>query len=357
MEVTWAGGDLGLRWPWVVVGLSVLVVTLLVLWLRAWRRPSGADPAWVAHVDRVRRLPRFTALVRQRMVFGALASTAVLIALAGTILLAGRLEEQRSYQEDLSTRDVILCLDASGSMAEYNVDVLQEMQRVVSGLDGERVGMAIWSKATITIFPLTDDYDYARERLAEAEAAFEGIQGLFTDDEDLQRYFDYVAGTQRVDGGGDIVSQIGDGLASCVQRFGDLESDRGRAIILASDNEPYGQGVFTLSEAADYAVANEVVVHGIGTEGFERREEDLVEFEAAVTRTGGLFGHLDEDSSAQQLVARINELEEAKVEEPPVTHTFDRPLAGVLLTSVGMVVLVGVWLGQWRASRAARGHR
>ncbi|QYJ04051.1 hypothetical protein KUV85_17275 [Nocardioides panacisoli] len=356
MEVTWIGGELGLRWPWLVVALSLLVVALLVLWLRPWRRRAATDPAWVAHAERLRSLPRFRDLVRQRATFGALASVAVLIAIAGTIILGGRVEQQRALDEDVNARDVILCLDASGSMAEYNVEVLQEMQRVVSGLDGERVGLAIWSKATITIFPLTDDYDYAQERLAEAEEAFQGIQGLFTDDADLDRYFEYVAGTQRLDGGADIVSQIGDGLASCVQRFGDLESERGRAIILASDNEPYGQGVFTLEEASQYAVQNQVVVHGIGTEGFEKRAADLTDFEAAVTRTGGLFGHIDDESSAANMVAQINELEAARVDEPPVVQTFDRPLLGIIVTSVGMVLLVGVWVAQWRAGRAARGR-
>lgn len=357
MELTWIDGGLALRWPWLVAALALVVVALLGAWVRTWRRRTPSDAAYVAHADRLSTLPRFQRLVRQRVRFGALASIALLITLAGAIILAGRVEQQRTLEQDHHARDVMLCLDASGSMAEYNTDVLREMREVVDGLDGERVGLAIWSKATITIFPLTDDYQFAQQRLDEAIEAFSGIEGIFTSDGEMEGYLDYIAGTQRLDGSASVVSQIGDGLASCVQRFGDLDTARGRAIILASDNEPYGRGIFTLSEAADLASENDVVVHGIGTEGFVDRRQDLAAFEQAVTGTGGIFGHIDAQSSAADLVTQINTLEAAKVDEPPVMQTFDRPLFGTVVTGVGLALLAIVLLVQRRVTRAGRGSR
>lgn len=354
MEVTWLEGDTALRWPWLVVALAVLVVGLLVWWVRSWRRRTPAGAGYVAHAQRLSALPRYRTLVRRRMTFGALASVAALLAVAGSIILGGRLEQATTLDRDLHARDVMLCLDASGSMAEYNVDVLQEMQDIVSRLDGERVGLAIWSKATITVFPLTDDYEFAQTKLAEAESAFTGLDGYFTSDDDYYEYLQFVAGTMRLDGNATIVSQIGDGLASCVQRFGDLAEERGRAVILASDNEPYGEGVFTLDEASDYALQHDVVVHGIATDGLEDRRTELDEFEDAVTRTGGLYGNVDNGSSAEELVAQINELEATKLEQPPVVQTLDRPRTGTIVTGIGLGLLAVVWLAQGAVALAAR---
>lgn len=346
MDLTWGAGDTALRWPWLVVALSVAVIGLLALWLRRWRQRRPADATYVAHAERLASLPRFRALVRTRVTFGALASAAALLAIAGAIILGGRIEQTQTMDRDSNARDIMLCLDASGSMAEYNVDVLREMQQIVAQLEGERIGLAIWSKATITIFPLTDDYDFAQEQLEVAEQAFDGVGGWLTDDDDRDEYFDFIAGTQRLDGNETVVSQIGDGLASCVQRFPDLDDERGRAVILASDNEPYGEGVFTLQEASGYAIEHRVVVHGIGTEGYENDDEELEEFEEEVDRTGGIFGEIDNGESADEIVAEINELEAAKLDEPPVVQTLDRPLVGTVVAGIGLGLLVLVWLGQ-----------
>lgn len=346
MAAEWTGGDLSLRWPWLVVALSAVTVVLLVVWFRTWRRRTPSDAAYVAHADRLRSLPRYRSLVRGRVVLGVLTSLATLVALVGAVILSGRVEETQTKKQDENARDIMLCLDASGSMAPYNVDVLEEMQDIVKGLEGERIGLAIWSKATITVFPLTDDYDYALEKLEEAEGAFEAIEDYpYVEEEDVEKYFDFVAGTQRLDGNATVASQIGDGLASCVQRFGDLDEKRGRAVILASDNEPIGKGVFTLEDSADYAIEHKVVVHGIGTEGFED-DDELDDFDDAVVKTGGIFGEVDSGDSADHIVAEINELEAAKLQKPPLVQTLDRPRLGTIIAGIGVGMLLLLWLWQ-----------
>jgi hypothetical protein len=44
VELNWTGGETELRWPWLVVVLSLLVVGLLLAWARSWwrRTPRGA---------------------------------------------------------------------------------------------------------------------------------------------------------------------------------------------------------------------------------------------------------------------------------------------------------------------------
>lgn len=333
----WQSDEVSLRWPWLVVALAVLVVALLVWWALARRGRPPADAAYVAHATRLRSLPRYRALVQQRRVLGVLLSIAALITVAGTIVLAGRVQERQTLDQSDRTRDIMLCLDASGSMAEVDADVLREFRAIVDGLQGERIGLTIWSGVAITIFPLTDDYDYVVEQLGEAEKAFA------SGDVYSEEYALYTAGTV-IDW--DVQSQMGDGLASCVQRFDRREEDRSRAVVLASDNEPLGSGIYTVDEAAALAAGEKVVVHGIAAPMTAERPAALRQFEQATATTGGIFALLGDDGSTGAVVDSIGALEATRIDRPPLAQVLDRPTAGTLLTGFGLIALVVVWIAE-----------
>lgn len=335
MGVTWAATGAELRWPWLVVALSVLVLAVLLLSLRSWRRNPRAGVGYVAHADRLRALPRFEELVRRRMILGGCLTLAALVACAGAIVLAGRVQERQTLAQQDSSRDIMLCLDSSGSMAEVDAAVLREFRRIVDGLRGERIGLTIFSGVAITVFPLTDDYLFVQQRLTEAEEAF-GAGGVYSD-----AYALFTAGTV-VDW--DVQSQMGDGLASCVQRFDRRDQDRSRAMVLASDNEPVGEGVFSVPEAAAYAADNQVVVHGIAAPLTSDRPDAAREFEAATAATGGTFAVLGEDGSTAAVVEAIADLEATPTDRPPLVQVLDRPLLGTVLAGVGVGGLLLVWL-------------
>lgn len=342
----WQSEDVSLRWPWLVIASAVVIVVLLLWW--AWGRGGRppADAAYVAHATRLRSLPRYQALVQQRRVFGILVSIAALVTAAGAIVLAGRVQERQTLAQDDRTRDIMLCLDASGSMAEVDADVLREFRTIVDGLQGERIGLTIWSGVAITIFPLTDDYDYVVDQLKQAEAAF-ATGDVYSDD-----YAVYTGGTV-IDW--DIQSQMGDGLASCVQRFDRRDEERSRAIVLASDNEPLGEGIFTVEEAASFAAEEDVVVHGIAAPLTAERPRAEQQFEDAMTTTGGSFALLGEDGSASAVVEAIGQLEATKLDRPPLAQILDRPRAGTLLAGAGLIGLLLVWLTE--AVVSFRGRR
>lgn len=343
--MTWNSGGSEFRWPWMLPVLVLLVVGLLVWWARTRGRPP-AGAAYVAHADRLRSLPRYQALVRRQVILGTCLTLAALLTCAGAIVLSGRVQERQTSLQDDRTRDIMLCLDASGSMAEVDAQVLREFRTIVDGLQGERVGLTIWSGVAITVFPLTDDYDFVVEQLAEAEAAF-GTGGIYSD-----AYAIYTAGTV-VDWS--VQSQLGDGLASCVQRFDRKDEDRSRAIVLASDNEPIGEGIFDLAGAAEFAADEDVVVHGIAAPLTADRPSALRLFDDAVTSTGGTFALLGEDGSAAAVVEAIGDLEATKIDKPPLVQVLDRPALGTTITGIGLGGLVAVWIAE--AVIALRGRR
>ncbi|GAB2969299.1 VWA domain-containing protein [Nocardioides montaniterrae] len=327
--------SLSLHWPWLSIGLAVALIALLVRWTRTrGGRPAG-EAAYVAHAARLRALPRYRALLRRRIALGAAISIAALIACTGAILLAGRHQETRTIDQDESSRDIMLCLDSSGSMITIDSEVLAQFQQIVQGLKGDRVGLTIWSGSAVTVFPLTDDYDFILDQLAQAQDAFSSPDTI------SDTYLRFTSGTI-VDS--HVQSQAGDGLASCVQRFDRSSEHRSRAIVLATDNEPYGKGVFTLPQAGAYAKEHHIVVHGIAAPTTASRPNALDEFQRSVQVTGGTFSLLGADGSVATVVDSIERLEATRIKKPPLLQTIDQPHLGTVITGIGVGLLVVVWL-------------
>lgn len=337
--VVLAGGvvssDRHFHWPWLMIALAALVVAVLVASAFVWRRRTPATAAYVAHAARLRALPRFRALVRRRVAFGAALSVTALVACTGGILLAGRMQVTRTTPQDESSRDIMLCLDSSGSMITIDKDVLDAFQQIVAGLQGDRIGLTIWSGASVTVFPLTDDYAFVQQQLTQAETAFASPDGYSA------AYQQFTEGTVV---NNNISSQAGDGLASCVQRFDHSGGHRSRAIVLATDNEPYGKGVFTLGQAAAYAKQHHVVVHGIAAPTVLARPAAEQEFSHAVRSTGGTFSVLGQDGSVSTIVDAINALEARRIKKPPLVETVDDPHLGTVVAGIGVGLQVLVWL-------------
>lgn len=339
----------GFRWPWLMVALLWLVALVLGVtlarWLLARRRTAPEDAAFAAHTERLRRLPRFTALVRRRTALGAACTLAALVACSGAVLVAGRWSQTRTTAESVANRDIVLCLDASGSMAPIDAEVVAQFREIVAGLEGERIGLTIWNGVAITVFPLTDDYAFAQEQLAVAETAFADAVVLGP------AYEEFVAGTVVEPG---VASQLADGLVSCVQRFDRDDEERSRAIVLASDNEPYGRGVYTFDEATAVAEERGVVVHGVAAPLIADRPYADAEFRRQVERTGGTYSTVGSDGGAEEIVESIDALEASKIERPPVVQVLDQPRTGIVLTAVGVVLLGVVWAVQAAYALAAR---
>lgn len=345
--MNWSTVESGFAQTWLMLLLTTLVVIVVVA-ARVRRPRPPASSTYVAHVARLQALPRYRALIARRQNLAMLATLAALATCLGGIVLAGRLQETRSSDSNARTRDIVLCLDASGSMSQVNASVIAEFQEIVDGLAGERIGMTIWDGRSVTIFPLTTDYEFVSDELYRAHRAFR------TED------WSYTVGT----GFAAAVSQIGDGLVSCVQRFDRLDEDRGRAIVLASDNQPAGEGIFTLRQAQRYAVDHDVVVHAVAPPHTNDKPANAAELEQVVDATGGTYNLLGDDGSAGRVVDEINELEAKKVDKPPQIEVVDRTGPGRLVTGIGGGVLLLVWVAQLtsylqgrRATPTARAER
>ncbi|WP_200839078.1 VWA domain-containing protein [Microbacterium sp. 1S1] len=314
-----------------VLAAAVVVVAIvigLVVGLRRHRDRHAGDTARVARAERLRALPAFRQALSRRL----LALTGVVALGAGAALVAGvvaaRPMSAQTVQPVNTSRDIMLCLDVSGSMSEVDVEVLSVFDELLDGFEGERIGLTIFNSSPVQIFPLTDDYDFIREHLASMMSSFDYV------DEVPEHWL----GTLNGDG----ASLIGDGLAACTMGFDHPNDDRSRSVIFATDNEINGASIVTLDEAAAYAASKGVRVFAINP--VEGKDTDVsAELAAAAEATGGAAYGLRDTTTVGDIVDEVQQQEATVLRGEAQVVWTDTPNLWIAVLSVlalGFVILV-----------------
>jgi len=319
-------------WWMILIALGILVVALVVgilLGLRGRDRADARPAALVSRAERLRTLPSFRSAVRRRMTLlsGILALGAVAVLLGGVV--AARPMSAKTIQPINTSRDIMLCLDVSGSMSDVDVEVLDVFLDLLEGFEGERIGLTIFNSSPVQVFPLTDDYPFIEEQL-----------------KNVRRSFDYVDETPEhwvgtLNGPG--ASLIGDGLAACTMRFDHQDDERSRSVILATDNELAGASILTLEEAAAYATSKKVRVYALNP--VQGKDADVsAELENAAAMTGGASYALRETTTVADIITEIQKQEATALKGQAQVIKVDSPNLWIALTLVAILgFLVLVW--------------
>lgn len=331
--------------PWLVpVLVAVILAAAAVGWYRGARTRARTD-RWVANSAYVRELPAY----RRRL--GVLRTgTGVLVAfvaLAGVsaAVLAARPVDRSERSSELATRDIVLCLDVSGSMIELDTEIVETFRALIPSFEGERIALNIWNSTSRTVFPLTDDYGLVEAELATAAEALDvDLLTALADPDAVERLDAFLAGTVSLSA--DASSLVGDGLVTCALGFDDAETDRSRSIILATDNMVLGKPLFPLAEAVELATERGIVVHGLYAVDPANFDPGAAqEFEEVITENGGLHYEADDPAAVEGIIADIAAQQAVALDaETEVVYT-DRPDRALPLLVAG---LAGVILLAWR---------
>ncbi|MEC5179508.1 vWA domain-containing protein [Arthrobacter sp. CG_A4] len=336
--------------------LPAALVTAVAAWYLANRRsrPLEARRRPVAHSDRLTALPEYqAALRRHRNGLRVIAAAGVVLAVAA-VVAAARPAERSTVRPEQHKRDIILCLDASGSMTGADAAVAEVFGRLAKEFDGERIGLTVFDSSAVQVFPLTDDYDYVQEQLRQAKEAFEGAGSR-----------SFLDGTWNGEGS----SLIGDGLASCVQGFPTANAvnattgtgERARSVILATDNFLAGTPILTLAAAGSLAKDRNVAVYalnpgdydfgdgtGYGADAATEPRQPGASLRAVAEGSGGAYYALDSPGAVPGIVAGIELGQAAALRGAPRAVVSDRAEAPLLVALFAGLVLAGA---SWRLTR------
>ena len=205
-------------------------------------------------------------------------------------ILTSRLAKIETSNINQYNRDIFLCMDVSTSVDDLNLELVQSLKSTINQLHGERFGISIFNTSSVILVPLTDDYDYIINVLDEIKKSIK-----LNNSNDYNKYFDedyyyvrsyiYLGTTEENQTRGS--SLIGDGLASCIYSFSNLNEERTRIIIFSTDNDLAGTPIVTLEKAAKISKSKNIKVFGIGTKTMKKSDKES--FKKATEKTGGKF--------------------------------------------------------------------
>ncbi|PLS30138.1 VWA domain-containing protein [Bifidobacterium margollesii] len=368
-----------LRWPWALLALALAALVIFLAW-KAFdrharnpqtvaRRLKDTDAAVVWNLEQDMATEHADALWKRWKTMNRLAACLIALCLVLGFVLLARPSRIDSESSTTSTRDIVLCLDVSGSTLPYDREVIATYRELVKHFQGERIGLSIFNSTSRTVFPLTDDYDLVERQLAYADGILKGVIDQDSidkmSDKQYQQVSDWLEGTQNRT---DVTSLIGDGLVSCAAMLpefsvngtdgtdgkdsasgSDRNADRNGSIVLATDNVLSGTPMYRLDQALDLTRGSSITVDGLYSGAKETNNEATAQqMKDQIESHGGIFLTQSSNSTVGQLVRQIDSQRTRTDESDQRSNLVDTPEYWVPAL---VVLFAGFMIMAWRLRR------
>lgn len=315
-------------WPWAFYALPLPLLAYLLL-------PSAGRGH--GRALRVPDLVPYQSLEAGSVASGRGIVSAILLGLMWFSLI-GAAARPQSFGEPqgvpITGRDLMLCIDISGSMNETDLYtgnsratrmsiVKYVASDFVSRRVGDRIGLIMFGTKAYVQSPLTHDHETVQHFLDEARV---GLAGRST--------------------------AIGDAIGLGVKRLRDRPAES-RVLILLTDGEN-SEGAVDPIEAAELAADNDIRVHTIGVGSDSRggllgralnmRNSELDEktLQTIASLTGGQYFRARDQQELQRIYREIDKLEPTDMDDVdfrPLRELFAWPLSLALFLNVCWVAL------------------
>ena len=326
-----------------VFGLIGLISAVAIAVIRSRRvdvKKSEKPFKPLANTEAIYNLSEYKTAKRKYHRMLVLLVFVLLAGIGATSVLAARPASVEVAKPLYENRDIMLCLDTSGSMSSYITDILKYYSDAIKSFEGQRIGLTIFDGVYMTISPLSDDYDVLSEMLLDfSENPLDYFGALFSVEQST--------------------SEIGAGLVGCVNSFDKLGSeDRSRSIIFSTDNIAADDQVVSLLEAAQYAKQYGITVYGMSTSDFRPQavidsgesasNSPTREFQESMLLTGGAYYSIakraEGEVAVEDIAKNIMEQAAALYEGADTLVYKDSPLIPtiIMLTCMGLFFFM-IW--------------
>ena len=317
-------------WMLFLTPLAIGIITTIFVYKQKTSKKTRniSKMAVIAHTKVIKELPAYKAAERRYRLLLALAAICLVTALFSSTVLASRPLKGELGKSRTNSRDVILCMDISGSLENYQKAILGYYKSIIKQLKGERIGITVFDGRPANLVPLSDDYDTLYDIIDDIESS------------NLKEYLTTL-------NSGGLTSQVGSGLVGCINSFDNLTgSDRPQSIILSTDNHSSNTDI-NIIQAANYAKSYGIKVYGV-LAGEDISEGEAASFNQAVAITGGIYKTLsregDLDLSAKDVVDEITK-QEAAIYEGASEYTYsDAPEIWLFISAASTIAfLIVIW--------------
>ncbi len=321
--------------PWVLAALGPIWLLWALAWwlLPAWSRRRGRTPALrYSALGRLAAAASSSAGPRIRRAVKALRLVAVALLI---VAMARPQVGRRLTQVSSQAVDIVLALDASGTMAALDLDAERPLgerrnrlevaadvvARFVEARPEDQIGLVVFGEEAFTLCPLTLDHEIVRTFLERVEIGMAGD-----------------------------ATAVGSALGVAAKRLRDSPA-RSKVVVLLTDGRS-NAGVLSPRKAAEVASALGIKIYavGVGSRGLApmvNREGRVVEVEVDIDEeslrevadlTGGLFFRAEDTAGLEEVYRRIDELEKTEVTSTSIMEYED--LYPRLLTPALLLLLL-----------------
>lgn len=331
-----------MRYSWLfalplVIVIAIAVATFLRFRKRQLRKPKHDNPSLIAHSKIIRELPEYKTAKKHYNMLLCLAAILFAVSMSSITVVTSRPVAIEETHSDQKNRDIMLCLDVSGSMSNNMNELLEYYQKLVERMQGERFGVTVFDGVYATLSPLSDDYVAVSDVLEDLRTNFIEYRSAL---------WGAVVNKQHSS------SEIGPGLVGCVEAFDRLgEAERSRSIILATDNHANKAQEVSIKQAAAYARSYDITVYGLNTSETESGTDSASqietpagkEFREAVLMTGGSYYlFAGTKYSAEEIAKQISEQEAAIFEGAGQVVRRDVPQIPAIIAVISLALFIFV---------------
>ena len=292
--------------------IALVAIIAFVRGVRASKNKDTSNVVFLSHTNAIRHLPEYTKARKIYHLFVAIMLAVFGISVVSCGFIAARPTTISVQREEIKNRDIMFCIDISGSMNDNTSAVVSDFADLTKNLDGQRVGLTVFSGTSALLLPLSNDYALLANTLRDLSTNHESYRSSLPfgtgDTENSARF-----------------SQIGEGAVSCVKNITtDQSATRSRSVILMTDN--YSDGEISLTQAANYSRKYDVTFYGINYASFgATSSKEAQEFKHAMLSTGGSYYHFSDSSSVDAIAGKIMEQEASSNETSPRVSQIDDP--------------------------------
>lgn len=329
-----------LRYPILILLIIILITCYFILVKTKDKKYTKGSK--IANTHYLKNTNYFKKKIKEFKIIKYFLTIMFLVSIITSTILISRLAKVETINNEQYNRDIFLCMDASASVDELNLELVENLKSTVDKLQGERFGISIFNTSSVVLVPLTDDYNYIKDVLNQIKKSIQANNSIEYGTYSESDYFyveNYIySGT--LEGNEERGSSlIGDGLASCVYSFSNPEEDRTRIIVLSTDNDLAGTPLVTLEKAANISKNKGIKVFGIGTKLM--KSKDRIEFKNAVEKTGGKF-YEHANSTVNNIVDDIEKTSTSLLKNQIETKKTDIPQIPfiILIISITGIIIV-----------------
>ena len=340
-----------IKYPLIIAIVIFLLILIFVL-PKNKKAASNQNGKKIANTSLIKKTDAYKKIARKYRIV----AYTMLATLAASIIcisvLSARIVTVQEINDKAYNRDIMLCMDVSTSMNMVNQKIVDAYDNIIDSMKKERFGLSIFNGMSLLRVPLTDDYDFVKEELETMWHIYdligysEDIDTSKLSEDELREVQSYLfSGTLSKDR---VSSATGNGLASCIYDFPDLDAERSRIIILSSDNETFGEQKIDVANAAKIAKNKNIKVYALAPEaglsttwgGKESGEKVRNELKRAVESTGGRLYIINDGNAVKEVINEIEKTETTLLDENRKTVETDQPELLYILATLFLIAAV-----------------